>query len=68
MRDDIRAEYDYYVEKNNRHVLNKAGIATAIGVSIISLVTGLVLGLKRTSKDIEASAKTNKWSLLTQGQ
>ena len=62
LRDDIRSEYDYYVEENNRCILKKAGIAAGIGLSIVSLITGLALDLKRTGKDIEGSAKTHKWS------
>ena len=66
--DDIRAEYDNYVEKNNSRVLKNAGLATAVGISIVSLITGLALGLKRTGKDIEVSAKTHTWSPIGPGK
>ena len=45
-------------------VLRNAGIATAVGLSVIALVTGLSLGLKRGGKDVERNAVTN-WKKLT---
>lgn len=43
-------------EENKRRVLKRPGVGTGIGLSIVSLITGLALGLKRTGKDIRASA------------
>ena len=60
LREDIRGEFDYYTEENNKRVMKKAGIATAVGLSTIALITGLALGLKRKGKDIVADAKRKK--------
>ena len=60
LRGDIRGEFDYYTEENNRRVMKKAGIVGAIGASTIALITGLALGLKRKGKDIVADAKRKK--------
>ena len=51
LRDDIR-----YVCENNRKIMRRAGIATAVA-SVISVVTGIALGLKRMALDLEAEAK-----------
>lgn len=47
LREDIRGDYDTWVAENNKRVMKRAGVATGIGLSIIALITGLSLGIKR---------------------
>lgn len=65
LREDIRGEYDYYVEENKKRTLKRVGIASGIGLSLIALITGLALGLKRSGNDLKASTK--KWSPIKPG-
>ena len=55
--DDIRYHYDNWRKIELDKILKRWGIATAIGLSIIALVTGLSLGLKRSGSDIIRDAK-----------
>lgn len=53
----IRSQYDEYVTENNRRVMRRTGIATAVGDSVISIITGLALGIKPLGLDLEAGTK-----------
>ena len=53
----ISGEYDRYVAANKRKVMKRAGVTTGIGLSVITLITGLSLGLKSPGKDLESLAK-----------
>ena len=55
--DDIRYRYDYWKKIELDRILKRSGIATAIGLTIITLVTGLSLGLKRSGSDAVRDAK-----------
>ena len=46
---------EYYVDWRKRkpdRILERTGIATGLGLSLIAVITGLVLGLKRSGNDI----------------
>ena len=62
--DDIRYHYDNWKSQEFNKIIKKAGIATGIELTIIALVTGLSLGLKRIGKDTERNASV-KWEKLT---
>ena len=64
---DIRYHYDNWRKMEFNKTLKKSGIATGIGLTIIALVTGLSLGLKRIGKDNERSAVI-KWKKLTNSE
>ena len=61
---DIRYHYDNWKKMELNKTLKKSGIATGVGLTIIALVTGLSLGLKRIGKDTERNASM-KWEKLT---
>ena len=54
---DIRYHYDNWKKLKLDRILKRSGIATAIGLTIITLVTGLSLGLKRSGSDAVRDAK-----------
>ena len=62
--DDIRYNYDNWKSIEFNKTIKKASVATGVGLTIIALVTGLTLGLKRIGKDTERSAVI-KWKKLT---
>lgn len=55
--DDMRYHYDKWRKIELDRILKRSGIATAIGLSIIALVTSLSLGLKCSGSDIVRNAK-----------
>ena len=58
IKEEVRDAYDRYVAENNKRVLQNAGITTVVqGVSLVSLITGLSLALKRNGYDLKADAK-----------
>ena len=54
---DIRYHYDNWKKIELDKILKRSGIATATGLTIITLVTGLSLGLKRSGSDAVRNAK-----------
>ena len=60
IRDDMRYHYDNCRKLDRNKILRKEGIATAIGLSLVTLITGLSLGLKRGGSDIKSSAVIKK--------
>ena len=54
---DIRYHYDTWRKIELNKILKRSGIATTIGLTIILLVTGLSLGLKRSGSDAVRDAK-----------
>ena len=64
LRQIIRDYYEY-VEWNNRRVLRRAGIATAIGVAFMGTIAGLSLALKHKGRDMQSEARREeKWKPL----
>lgn len=61
---DLREFYDEWKAEELNKILKRAGVATAIGVSLTSLITGLSLGLKRTGNDMVRDVKTKSWTRL----
>ena len=55
--DDIRYHYDNWKKIELDRILKRSGIATVIGLTIITLVTSLSLGLKRSGSDAVRDAK-----------
>ena len=55
--DDIRHHYDNWEKIELDRILKRSGIATAIGLTIITLVTGLSLGLKRSGSEAVRNVK-----------
>ena len=62
---DIRYHYDRWRKLELDKILERSGLATGIGLTIIALITGLSLGLKRSGTDIvhNAEHKTKKLTL-----
>ena len=57
---DIRYNYDNWRELERNKILKRGGIATVVVVSLVTLITGLSLGLKRGRSDIKSSAIRKK--------
>lgn len=51
-RTNMRQSYDEWRKIKLDRVLKRAGIAINLGLSVITLITGLALGLKRSTNDI----------------
>ena len=57
---DIRYNYDNWRKLERNKILKRGGIATVVVVSLVTLITGLSLGLKRGGSDIKSSATRKK--------
>ena len=57
LRDYVRDSYDEYLSDHNQVVLKRVGLATGVGLSVIALITGLSLELRRTGKDLEQEGR-----------